>query len=352
MDDRAQKPLRIVEVAPPWFDVPPDGYGGIESMLASLTEALVARGHDVVLIGAGSDRTPATFRSTYEEPPSSRLGTPEPEVVHAAAVARHLDELEYDIVHDHSLAGPLTGVGRAAPTVVTVHGPVTGELATLYDQLGGSAHLVALSHAQRRTAPRLNWAGTVPNALDAADYPFCRDKDDYLVFLGRMSPDKGAHLAIEAARASGRRILLAGKCTEPAEQEYFAAEVEPLLGADAEFLGVADATRKKELLAGAQALVFPIQWEEPFGMVMIEAMACGTPVVALRRGAVPEVVVDGTTGYIRDDPADLPAAISAIAEISPDDCRRHVAENFSIDIMTGGYERIYRDLLAARSWSH
>lgn len=334
---------------PPWFDVPPQAYGGIESLVADLIEALVERGHQVYNVAPGEDGTSARFRRTYAEPPSERIGESIPEVLHAALAAQHLDDLDVDIIHDHSLAGPLTTRGRKAPTVVTAHGPCTGEMGEYYRAICADAHLVAISHAQRQSAPDLNWAATVHNAIKTADYAVRESKDDYVLFVGRVTPDKGAHLAIDAARAAGRRIVLAGKLTESHEQEYFDAAVRPRLGPDAEFIGEADTEAKAELYGGAYCLAFPICWEEPFGLVMIEAMACGTPVVALRRGAVPEVVADGVTGFVRDDPADLPDAISKAGDLDPAACRRHVEENFDISIMASGYERTYRQICGSGS---
>ncbi|WP_169729359.1 glycosyltransferase family 4 protein [Thermoactinospora rubra] len=337
--------LHVAMVAPPWFEVPPRAYGGIEAVLNDLVRALVRRGHQVTLIGAGRSGTPADFVATYEEPPSSRLGEPMPEVVHAASVAKILNELDADVVHDHSLAGPLLAVNRATPTVVTMHGPAEGELAEYYRLLGRSISLVSISDAQQLRAPGLNWVGTVHNAVDVSTFPFREDKDDYTLFLGRFSPDKGAHLAIDAARAAGRRIVLAGKINEPAEHEYFDTFIRPRLGADAEYVGEADSTFKRELLAGARCLLFPIQWEEPFGMVMIEAMACGTPVVALRRGSVPEVVDDGVTGIVCTRAEELPAAVEAAGALRPAACRTHVELRFDATSMAEGYEKVYEQVV-------
>ena len=346
---RTLRPLRIAMIAPPWFTVPPQGYGGVENMCADLVDGLVDRGHEVTLIGAGPAGTQAgRFLTTYAEPPSGRLGEPLPEVVHTAAVARILAGLDVDLVHDHTLAGPLSARGRGVPTVVTMHGPVAGEPGEYYRQLGDTVALVAISAAQRRAAPDLAWRGTVHNAIDVTTFPYRADKGEMVLFLGRLHPDKGVHLAIDAARAAGLPIVVAGKCSEPVELEYFGTFIEPRLGPDVTIFGTADAAAKRELLARAAALVFPIQWDEPFGMVMIEAMACGTPVVALRRGAVPEVVVDGVTGVLCDDPAELPAAITAARKLSATECRAHVEDCFDAATMVGGYESVYREVLQPR----
>jgi glycosyltransferase involved in cell wall biosynthesis len=337
--------FRIAFVTPPWFDVPPQAYGGIESLVADLADAFVERGHTVFMVGVGTNGTRAQFRRTYEVAPSERIGEALPEVLHIAWSNQHLDELDVDIIHDHSLAGPLTARGRKAPTIVTAHGPCVGEMASYYRGICADTSLVAISDFQRSLAPDLCWTATVHNAVKAADFTFQERKDDYVLFVGRMTPEKGAHLAIEAARGAGRRILLAGKLQEPHEQAYFESEVQPRLGDDAEFIGEADTDAKQELYGSAHCLVFPICWEEPFGLVMIEAMACGTPVVALRRGSVPEVVLDGATGFVRDDPADLPAAINQAGDVNPTDCRRRVEENFDVSIMAAGYERSYAEAL-------
>ena len=346
---RSLRPLRIAMIAPPWFTVPPQGYGGVENMCADLVDGLVDRGHEVTLIGAGQAGTRAgRFLSTYPEPPSERLGEPLPEVLHTAAVARILARLDVDLVHDHTLAGPLLARGRGVPTVVTMHGPVAGEPGEYYRQLGDTVSLVAISAAQRRAAPDLAWRGTVHNAIDVTSFPYRADKEEMVLFLGRLHPDKGVHLAIDAARAAGLPIVVAGKCSEPVELEYYRRFVEPRLGPDVTIFGTADAAAKRELLARAVALVFPIQWDEPFGMVMIEAMACGTPVVALRRGAVPEVVVAGVTGIVCDDPAELPAAIRVARTLARAECRAHVENCFDAATMVGGYEAVYRDVLQPR----
>lgn len=343
-------PLRIAVVAPPWFEVPPSGYGGTESVVAGLVDQLAARGHHVVLLASGRRLTRAAeFRQVYAEPPTALLGEPLPEVIHAAEVARLLDGAEVDVVHDHSLAGPLLARSRAVPTVVTMHGPSDDpSQARYYAALGRDIRLVAISASQRRLAPDLPWCATVHNALDVATFPFRAQKDDFVLWLGRFCTAKGPELAIAAARRAGLRIVLAGKANEPAERRYLATQVEPLLGPGAEYVGEAGAELKRELLSRARALVLPLRWHEPFGMVMVEAMACGTPVVALRRGSVPEVVDHGRTGVVVEAPEELPAALHAAADLDPADCRRWVHERFDLPVMAAGYERVYREAVTER----
>jgi glycosyltransferase involved in cell wall biosynthesis len=348
--------LRIVLVAPPYFEVPPKGYGGTEAVVADLADALAARGHDVTLLGAGTPGTLARFVPLWPATQGERLGEPYPEVMHTMKVRRAIAEIAAEhgahIVHDHTLAGPLNApVYRAQgiPTVATVHGPIDDDLRPYYRLLGDDVGLIAISDRQRELAPELNWAGRVHNAIRPEEWPFRADKGDYALFLGRYAPYKGAHLALKAAHEAGVPLVLAAKCDEPSEKAYFDECVRPLLTDRDHVFGPADATQKRDLLAGARCVLFPVQWEEPFGMVMIEAMACGTPVVALRAGAVPEVIVDGVTGVICDDPAELPAAIGRADSIDPAACRRHVAANFSVSQFGAGYERIYRNVLGRQT---
>lgn len=342
--------LRIAMVAPPYFTVPPAAYGGVESVVADLVDVLVEYGHHVELIGAGDHGTRAQrFHPTMPAPVPEQLGDPLPEMRHAAHVGRLVDHSDVDLVHDHTLSGPLLARGRSIPTLVTVHGPVQGDPGDYYRALGDSVRLVAISDAQRATAPDLPWIGTVHNAIAVETFPFQKQKEDFALFLGRFHPQKAPHLAIDAARAAGLPIVLAGKSSEPIERDYVEREVLPRLGPDVELRGVADATQKRQLLAQAACLLFPICWEEPFGLVTVEAMACGTPVVALRRGAVPELVVHGHTGMIVEQPEQLPDAVRAARSLDPYACRTHVEQHFSRHAMAAGYETIYRRLLKRES---
>jgi len=317
--------------------------------VADLINALAQRGHHITLFAAGRPGTKADFVPVWDRTVPERLGQSYPEAMHAAASRRAVLEAArgggLDIVHEHTLTGPLNAAVYAAagvPTVLTVHGPVDEDMYPYYRALGSDLHLVAISNQQRQRAAELNWIATVHNGLDVEAWPFRERKDDYALFLGRFHPQKGPHLALDAAHAAGLPLVLAGKCAEPIERDYFDREVYPRLTASDHVFGVADAISKRELLAGARCLLFPVCWEEPFGMVMIEAMACGTPVVALRGGAVPEIVADGVTGIICDEPADLGRAVHAAAGISPAACRAHVATSFGVDHLARGYEAAYR----------
>lgn len=338
--------LRIAMIAPPYFPVPPDGYGGVEAMVADLVNALVDRGHQVTLIGAGTHGTNAQrFLSTTQRPPAEHLGEILPEIAHAARAAELLEGCDVELVHDHTAAGPLLARGRLTPTIVTVHGPVTGEEGGYYRALGDTARLVAISEAQRASAPDLAWTATVHNAINVASFPYRPVKEPFALFLGRFHPHKAPHLAIDAARAAGLPIVLAGKCNEPVEQAYFAEQITPRLGPDTTVFGVANARAKRDLLARASCLLFPICWDEPFGLVLVEAMACGTPVVALRRGAVPEIVIDGVTGIVCEHPEELPDGIARARRLDPIDCREHAEQAFDVPAMAAGYELAYRRLL-------
>jgi glycosyltransferase involved in cell wall biosynthesis len=344
----ADRPLRIGIIAPPWFSVPPSGYGGIEAMVAGLADGLVARGHHVTLIASGEGRTAAQrFHAVFSDPPSTRLGEPMPEVLHAAVAAALIEREELDVVHDHTLVGPLLARGRGVPTVVTAHGPVRGEPGDYLVALGSSVDVVAISWAQRQLRPEVNWLSTVHNGVDVGSFPLGRGDGGYLLFLGRFNAEKGAHLAIDVARSAGRRLLLAGKLNEPAEKVYFADAVAPRLGRGVEYVGEADAATKRQLLAGAEALLFPVCWDEPFGLVMVEAMACGTPVVALRRGSVPEIVTHGETGFVVDEPAQLVEAARAVGTLDRGRCRAR-AELFDTSRMVEGYEASYRAVVEGR----
>jgi glycosyltransferase involved in cell wall biosynthesis len=236
---------------------------------------------------------------------------------------------------------------RDALTVHTLHGPFTDQTSMLYRRIARRHWFVAISQSQRSMAPEnLRWGGVVYNGIALDRYPVREDKEDFLFFLGRADEEKAPHLAIEAARRAGRRLVMCVTTKNEREQTYWAEQVEPLLGEDVEVRGECDQEQKTELLAGAAALLFPIQWPEPFGLVMTEAMACGTPVVAWRNGSVPEVVADGVTGVVVSSVEEMAAAVARLGELDPHAMRAVVKERFSAEAMVAGYEHIYQQVLA------
>jgi glycosyltransferase involved in cell wall biosynthesis len=324
--------LRIGLVAPPYYAVPPDGYGGTERVCHLLADGLVERGHQVTLVAAGGSRTKADLVVSFDTPQPE--GTREDafiEVVHAAHAAAVFESIGVDLVHDHTRAGPLTAGSRSSPTLVTVHSPVNRPDSSVaaWLALGRWVRYVAISEAQRRGAPFLPWAGTVHNGVRISDFPYRPDKEPYVLYLGRISADKGVHLAIDAAERARRPLLIAGSYTIPEEHEYFETRIRPRVGGSVSWLGEVRGENRLDLLSRASCAIAPATWEEPFGLVLIEAMACGTPVAGLRRGSLPEVVVDGVTGVLCDDPDDLAQAVAGASGLSPNECRRHARTNFS-----------------------
>lgn len=346
--------MRIAQVAPPWLAVPPPGYGGVENVVALLVDGLVQRGHDVTLFAAGGSATRGRLESFHERPLGTRcqvssplLGLPH--VIDAFARAR---ELGVDIVHDHSFPFGLAlgTLQKERPVVHTVHtAPAAPHAAPVYRVAGGRLPLVALSRAQVRSAPQVRFEATIHNGVAPADFPFRPVKGDHLLFLGRMAPHKGVHLAVQAARRLGRPLLLAAKMDNPEEVGYFKAEVEPLLTREIVYLGEVGAQDKADLLGGAACTLVPIGWDEPFGLVMVESLACGTPVVAFGAGAAPEIVDHGVTGFLARQLDELVHFARRAGDIDPTACREAVEARFTADRMVDAYERLYEALLAGRA---
>jgi glycosyltransferase involved in cell wall biosynthesis len=339
--------VKIGIIAPAWFAVPPVRYGGIEWVVSILADGLVDQGHDVTLFAAGDSQTRAQLVTSYDEPPSMRIGLSMPDLHHALTCYARAGD--FDVVNDHS--GPLgaaLGAAVASPVCHTVHGPLTGESGDVYSLIGSvspSVGLISVSDSQRSPLPDLNWLATCHNAIAMDSYPFHPGNDGYLLFLGRMSPDKGAHHAAALARETGLPMILAGKMHDLLERQHFAANVEPLLGGNIEYVGEVSHDEKVRLLQNALATVFPIQWPEPFGLVMVESMACGTPVVATRQGAVPEVIEQGRSGIIVDSPAELAEAVKQAVTLDPHECRASAIERFSPARMVDDYVAAYKRML-------
>ncbi len=340
--------MHIALIAPPWYPVPPTAYGGIELVVALLADGLVDAGHDVTLFASGGSRSKARIVSPLDPPPDPvLLGNPWYDAYHA--LVAYLDEDHFDVIHDHAgVVGPVVGTLVAKltgqPVVHTLHGPWTREAKMLYRVVAPYVHLVAIAEAQRELSGGIPHTATVYNGIDLAQYPMRSDKGDGLVYIGRANADKGPAEAIEIARRAGRRLTMILKRSEPPERKYFEQHVEPLLGDDVELLENVSHERKVDELGRAAAMIFPIRWPEPFGLVMTEAMACGTPVVTTNWGAAPEIVDDGVTGFRRDSTDDLVAVLDKVGELDPAASRARVEEHFSAEAMVRGYEAVYERL--------
>jgi glycosyltransferase involved in cell wall biosynthesis len=342
--------LRIAVISPVWFSVPPTGYGGIEWIVWLLADGLADAGHEVTLFASGDSHTKAKLVSVFETAPSARIGQTLPELYHCLACYTRAEE--FDVINDHSgLPSAVIGGLINKPVLHTVHGPLDGDGGAIYEQIAQIAPrvgFISISMNQRKPKPGLPWVANCPNALDFSLYPVKPHRGDYLLFLGRMSPDKGCHRAIDVAVTAGLPLKIAGKNREPLEQQYFKEFVAPHLSDAIEYLGEVTHGEKVELLQDARATLFPIEWEEPFGLVMIESMACGTPVIATHWGAVPEVIEHGRSGIIVDDYRIMAAAIEEADALDPMELVRYAHERFSPERMVSDYLRAFRSVLSPR----
>lgn len=351
--------MRIAQVAPMYEAVPPLKYGGTERVISYLTEELVRRGHDVTLFASGDSRTTARLVPTVDRALRMRFSSSE---MHNLGIPLHLAMLgdvfaradEFDVIHCHLdyLPFPFEQF-VTAPVVTTLHGrldlPV---LAQMFAQFS-SSRVISISNSQRAPLNRLhpNWVGTVYNAVPVDDFPYSAKPGKYLLFVGRIAREKRVDWAIEIAKRSGMPIKIAAK-VDPTDEEYFKQEIEHLLDHPlVEYLGEVNEKTKRKLMANAYALVFPIDWPEPFGMVMAEALACGTPVLALNRGSVPEILHHGETGIIGETIEDLIAAVPEIDLLDRRICRADAELRFSAQAMAEGYELIYNRMRQERHWS-
>jgi glycosyltransferase involved in cell wall biosynthesis len=337
--------MRIAEIAPPWVSVPPSGYGGIELVVDALARRLHARGHEVTVFAPEGSNSPAEVVSPLPPAGAASIGDAWHEAYHALSAYQRAEE--FDLIHDHTLFGPaLAQMRNGQPAIVhTLHGPWDSRSRAYYRLLHEWMHLVAISETQRRANGGVRYAATIPNGIDLERYPlYDGERDEFLVYIGRANPEKAPQLAVELAHRAGLPLKLVVKRAEPAEQRFWEEQVLPRLGPKDEALEEISHDEKVQLLQRGRAFLFPIQWEEPFGMVMIEALACGMPVVATPRGAAIEIVSDGINGYLRPDPDSLVAALHDTQRISPHDCRARVERHFSAEAMAEGYEDLFTTL--------
>lgn len=343
--------MKIAQIAPLWERVPPPAYGGTELIVGLLTEELVRRGHEVTLFASGDSITSAELVSIH--PQALRLDPTVKDygvydLLNLCRVYEQADQ--FDIIHSHVGCSALPYANLVkTPTVHTLHGIFTPDNEKLFIH-AKKQPFVSISHSQREVRLNLNCVSTVYNGIDPNRYTYHPQPDNppYLAFLGRMSLEKGPHLAIEIAKRTGLPLKMAGK-VDPVDREFFATQVKPHIdGKQIEYLGEATHEDKSPLLGGAIATLFPITWREPFGLVMVESMIVGTPVIAMNMGSVPEVMEHGTSGFICDTVDECVAAVSKIPHLSRQTCRDYVLENFSAKRMADGYEAVYMQLLAEK----
>jgi glycosyltransferase involved in cell wall biosynthesis len=334
--------MLVAQIAPPWIPVPPVTYGGTELMVAGLIRGLSARGVEVWLFSAGdsTQKVPQYGHFLKSFWPPDKFS----ENLHLSHAFARLRQQPPSVIHSHlEAAAGFWALAPAAPLVITIHTPLF-PMKRDYLLSFPKAHLVAVSAFQARQLqghPRLH---LIPHGLDLADYPFQAVKEDFLLFLGRIYPDKGLHTAIHLARESGTRLVIAGPVFEP-DRPYFDGQIRDHIdGEQIVYLGPADHARKVDLMQRARALVLPLEVDETFGLAMLEAMACGTPVLAYDRGAVPEVVAHGETGFAVHTYVELRESLKLLAGLNPRRCRERVAQNFSRDTMVAAYMKLYEKM--------
>ena len=333
--------MKVAILAPVAWRTPPRHYGPWEQMASNVAEGLVALGVDVTLFATADSATAGTLAAVvaqgYEED-----RTQDAKVVECLHISHLMERAgEFDLIHNHFDFLPLTYSWLIAPPMVTtIHGFSSAKILAVYEKYAATSAYVSISHSDR--SPRLPYAATVYNGLRVADFDFTAAPDDYLLFFGRIHPDKGPAEAIEIARRSGRRLLIAGIVQDAA---YFRERIEPLLSESVVFLGPAGPAQRNQLLGNALALLHPINFEEPFGLSVAEAQLCGTPVIAFNRGAMPELIQHAHTGFLVDSMGQAVEAVQQLGKVSRAACREWAATNFSQEKMAADYLAVYTKLL-------
>jgi glycosyltransferase involved in cell wall biosynthesis len=325
----------------------------VEAVVAVLADALVDAGHEVTLFCAPGSTSEARVVTLLDRAHPDEIERSLYEVDHVARAFAAIEAGDgngpFDVVHDHCGFASVAMANRlCTPVVHTVHGPFTAATGAFYARHGRNATVVAISAAQRATAPAcLQGAQVIHNPIDLAVWPLREQKEDYLLWVGRMTADKGPHRAIAAAREAGVPLVMAG-VIQPGQQAYFDSQIARHIDSDAvRFIGEVGGAAKRALFAGARALLMPISWQEPFGMVMVEALACGTPVIAFAAGAASELVVDGVTGFLVSDERAMALAVDRLGELRPRDCRSWVAGHLDARVIAGAYAGAYRGAIGS-----
>jgi glycosyltransferase involved in cell wall biosynthesis len=338
--------MRIGIIAPPWIPIPPMAYGGIESFIDTLARALDEAGHEVLLAASADSTCPVTRLPGFEPSDPATMGVTAHELRHLLRAFAGLTGV--DVIVDNTLAGPVIAKCAATVPVVTVaHGPLIPLEQELYCAAGPDVAFVAISHNQASLAGPVPITRVIHHGIVVEDVPVGAGGDS-ACFVGRMHPSKGLPEAIEAAAIAGVPLRIAAKMQEPAEQEYFDEVVRPVLGSNAEYVGELSTDEKYELMGSSSVLINPIQWDEPFGLVMIEALATGTPIVATPRGSVLEIVEQGRTGFVRTAPEELAEALQRAAALDRAECRSAVEARFTARRMAADYVALFHDLLRER----
>ena len=340
--------MRIAQIAPIVERVPPKHYGGSERVVHALTEELVRRGHDVTLFASGDSLTSATLvsavpRSSREARMKDLYGANHSTLLNGGIAYSHQDE--FDIIHDHlaPLSLPTAHMART-PVVATMHGHFTPENRPLFQKLSNPG-IVTISKSQIHPARDINHIGTVYNGLSMSHYPFGEKAEDFLLCVGRISVEKGVHYAIEVAQALDRHLIIAAKL-DAVDVAYFREYIEPSLSPRIEWIGEVDEEKRNSLMSRAACFLHPVTWREPFGLTLIEAAACGSPVVAFNHGSIPEIIRHGETGFVVEEVEGMIDAVNNIESIDRAACRTHALQNFTAARMADGYEEIYRQIVA------
>jgi glycosyltransferase involved in cell wall biosynthesis len=335
--------MKIAQIAPIIERVPPKKYGGTERVIHALTEELVKRGHDVTLFATEDSLTSANLQGTVTQ------GLREANVTDGYTkngfIFSHIGEAygradEFDIIHDHVGAMSLaTAHSSHKPVVMTLHGAFADHNRKLFEQLN-HPYFVTISDAQAKTAPKIHRMGTIYNGLEMQDYPFRAKHDNYLLYVGRVTPLKGTHLAVQLAHQLKTPLKIAAKL-EPENLDYFNQEIAPYLSDSIQWIGEVNEAERNRLMSQAKCFLHPATWEEPFGLTLIEAMACGCPVVALNHGSIPEVIEQGKTGFVVDDLDQMKQAVLNIDQIDRFYCRAYALNKFPASNMADKYEYLY-----------
>ncbi|KKQ45751.1 MAG: Glycosyltransferase [Candidatus Moranbacteria bacterium GW2011_GWC2_37_8] len=339
--------MKIAQIAPIVERVPPAKYGGTERVVYEITEQLVQMGHTVTLFASGNSKTSAKLESIY--PRALREARIENLYGPNALTMLHIGNAyqmqnEFDIIHDHNgfISLPSANISNT-PVVMTYHGSFNPEIRRLYQTLK-KPFLVSISKAQTKGVDGVNLIGNVYNGLSMENYPFSNSHDGYLLFVGRISLEKGVHYAIQTALHLNVPLIIAAKLDD-VDLPYFNQFIGPRLSENIKWIGEVNEEERNKLMSKAMCFLHPVTWKEPFGLTLIESMACGCPVVAFKRGSIPEVIINKKTGFVVSDIHEMIEAVKKIDTINREDCRKHALENFSARLMAERYEKIYEKIL-------